>query len=75
MVKHIPNLFTVEISASWITRMLVVLTVEIKAISNITIWDWKLRLKTGSKLNQCAKKCFLIGTKENTGSLERKVGH
>jgi len=74
MVKHIPNMFTVEISASWITRMLVVLTVEIKAISNITM-DWKLRLKTGLKLNQCAKKCSLIGNKENTGSVARKVGH
>ena len=40
------------VSASWIARVLVVLTVEIKAILNITIWDWKVRLKTGSKLNQ-----------------------
>ena len=75
MVKHIPNLCTVEISASWIARVLVVLTVETKAISNIIIWDRKGRLKTGSKVNQCAKKCSLIGTKENTGLVERKVGH
>jgi len=36
----------VEIRASWITRMLVVLTVEINAISYITIWDWRMPWRT-----------------------------
>ena len=64
MVKHIPSLFTVEIPASWIARVLVVLTVEIKAISNITIWDWKVRLKT----DLVSSPPPLIGTNQTIGS-------